>query len=142
VSMFNDEQRDEMRWLAEQPPASLCWCGWYTLGSCPHCPKGLTAADKVAHRCPECRSAPDPSNIDGPITHVRRCSLGGTPVPGGPTANGFNNFKACPGQAPRPTVQTMSGGETGSDRTHKWAQPPEWLAGLMAETCPAPTPEA
>ena len=43
---------------------------------------------------------------------------------------------------PRPTVQTMSGGETGEDRTHKWAQPPEWLAGLMAETCPAPTPEA
>jgi hypothetical protein len=45
--VFNRDQRDYMRSLDEMPPETKCYCGWYALGSCPHCPKDKTCADKL-----------------------------------------------------------------------------------------------
>lgn len=47
MSYFNSEQEDYMRELAEIPPEQRCYCGWYRLGQCPHCPKDKTCADKL-----------------------------------------------------------------------------------------------
>ena len=43
-------QLDYMRELAEIPPDQRCYCGWYRLGMCPHCPPGRTCADKLRDR--------------------------------------------------------------------------------------------
>lgn len=48
--MFNDDQMDYMRALAEIPPHLKCYCGWYLLGECPHCPPNRTCADKLFDR--------------------------------------------------------------------------------------------
>lgn len=75
MSMFNSDQRDYMRYLSRRPPESKCWCGWYDLGACPHCPPGKSAADKVAASCPKCRSAPPP-DLSRPIAHAYKCPVG------------------------------------------------------------------
>ena len=46
---LNDDQRGEMERLSEIPPELRCYCGWYELGQCPHCPAGKTCAEKL-HR--------------------------------------------------------------------------------------------
>jgi hypothetical protein len=62
--MFNEHQKGHMRYLAGIPPEKKCWCGWYPLGECPHCPPGKTSADKMAIWCPECRTVP-PHHVIG-----------------------------------------------------------------------------
>lgn len=73
MSYFNSDQQDYMRSLAAIPPERKCWCGWYTLGDCPHCPPGKTAADKIAAWCPECHNAPPPDGSRD-IIHNYKCS--------------------------------------------------------------------
>lgn len=81
MSMFNADQRDYMADLAAMPPATKCWCGWYPIGECPHCPPGKSAADKVAVWCPDCHNDPGPGG-DRPIVHRVGCprrEAGATP---------------------------------------------------------------
>lgn len=47
---FNADQLDHMRALDTLTPEEKCYCGWYPLGHCPHCPKGKTCADKLRDR--------------------------------------------------------------------------------------------
>lgn len=73
MSYFNVHQQAYMKMLSEIPPENKCWCGWYSLGECPHCPEGKTAADKVATGCKECGnwlSYPDEKEL----THRVHCS--------------------------------------------------------------------
>ena len=71
--MFNSEQRDYMRYLAKQDPNTLCFCGWYHKGDCPHCPPDKSAADKIALKCPECGG--NPITPDGnECYHRKECS--------------------------------------------------------------------
>lgn len=72
MSYFNRDQQDYMDSLAGMAPEDKCWCGWYELGECPHCPPGFTCADKKAAWCPECHSDPPPGG--GVITHRFNCS--------------------------------------------------------------------
>lgn len=71
---FNSDQRDHMEWLAKQDPSTMCWCGWHARGECPRCPDSLTAADKMDHWCPECRSAPPWTDRASPLVHRKGCS--------------------------------------------------------------------
>lgn len=71
--MFNQEQKDYMKSLSEIPPDNLCWCGWYTLGSCTKCPPNLSAKNKIDSWCEECHN--EPSNYGkGDIRHRIGCS--------------------------------------------------------------------
>ena len=54
--MFNKYQLEYMRELEAILPHLKCYCGWYRLGECPHCPAGKTCADKLFDR-PENRPA-------------------------------------------------------------------------------------
>lgn len=36
--------------LCSISPERRCYCGWWLLGECPHCPKDRTCADKVHDR--------------------------------------------------------------------------------------------
>jgi hypothetical protein len=84
ANLFNADQREHMAYLSRQDPATLCWCGWYTLaeigrrkdGRCPSggpsCPPGKTLADKNRLRCPECGNAP--WKPGGELTHLVSCS--------------------------------------------------------------------
>lgn len=74
MSYFNEEQQGYMEYLAKIPPKDKCWCGWYLVGECPSCPRGKTAADKMAVRCPKCFNAPPP-DLSRPIIHCKGCSL-------------------------------------------------------------------
>jgi hypothetical protein len=47
---FNADQIDYMRQLDQMSPETKCYCGWYPLGKCPHCPAGRTCADKLRDR--------------------------------------------------------------------------------------------
>ena len=76
--MFNAEQRAHMDFLGSLPPTEKCYCGWYTLAGvikCPHCPPGLSLADRVARMCPhpQCRAAAPPNNLEAPPVHTIRC---------------------------------------------------------------------
>lgn len=44
---FNSDQISYMESLHKIPPEQKCYCGWYRLGECPHCPKDKTCADKM-----------------------------------------------------------------------------------------------
>ncbi len=68
----NSDQNELMADLAEMPPETKCWCGWYALGECPQCPAGKSAADKVKVWCQDCHSAPDPNG--GAISHRIGCA--------------------------------------------------------------------
>ena len=70
--MFNEEQREHMKWLASIPPEKRCWCGWYRLGTCPHCPEGRTGAEKLARKQPCCGYTP--AAPDGPDGHYFGCA--------------------------------------------------------------------
>lgn len=48
--MFNQYQSAYMRELEQIPPEQKCYCGWYRLGKCPHCPPNKTCADKLRDR--------------------------------------------------------------------------------------------
>jgi hypothetical protein len=74
MSLFNEDQQDYMRSLAKIPTTERCWCGWYSLGECPNCPRHLTCADKITRQCPYCHNEPDRRDPDGPITHNIRCA--------------------------------------------------------------------
>lgn len=73
---FNAEQRDHMRWLGEQPPEKLAWCGWGPVGPfccgspSEECKAGKTLADKMKVWCPECHNVPR----NGAIVHCIGCS--------------------------------------------------------------------
>jgi hypothetical protein len=56
--MYNDEQRDHMKHLSSVPSEKRCWCGWYLLNDCPHCPLDFTHADQVKLKCEICGNAP------------------------------------------------------------------------------------
>ena len=71
MSMFNEEQRDYMRYLSTVDPANLCWCGWFHYGECPHCQLGVTAADKLKVRCGECGNSP--IGPGGRLIHIIGC---------------------------------------------------------------------
>jgi hypothetical protein len=71
--MFNTYQQEYIGYLATLTAESKCWCGWYRLGECPHCPFGKTAADKIAMWCSECHNAPSPDG-EQPIIHNVTCS--------------------------------------------------------------------
>ena len=51
MSMFNEYQEAYMTELERIPRSQRCWCGWYRLDECPHCPKDRNNADK----CLVCR---------------------------------------------------------------------------------------
>jgi hypothetical protein len=72
---FNEDQQAYIEYLATIPPEQKCWCGWYKVNECPHCPSGKTSADKIAVRCPECHNDPGPEG-DRPIIHRKGCSKG------------------------------------------------------------------
>lgn len=81
MSLFNADQREHMAYLGRQDPATLCWCGWYTLAEIGRreselcyndCPPGKTLADKNRLRCPECGNAP--WKPGGQLTHLVSCS--------------------------------------------------------------------
>lgn len=69
--MFNSEQRDHMRYLRSLPPKSKCWCGWYRVGECPHCPDGYTCQDKMATACGACDNTP--IRPGKKLTHIIGC---------------------------------------------------------------------
>lgn len=71
--MFNDDQRDYMASLARRPHDTKCYCGWYSIGKCPHCPKDLTHQDAVDRACPECRSYPPHYDLTQEV-HIISCS--------------------------------------------------------------------
>lgn len=48
--MFNKYQLEYMQELEAILPHLKCYCGWYRLGECPHCPAGKTCADKLFDR--------------------------------------------------------------------------------------------
>lgn len=48
--MFNADQLDYLRYIESIAPEQRCYCGWYLLGECPHCPKDKTCADKLLER--------------------------------------------------------------------------------------------
>lgn len=48
--MFNEDQLAYMRHIERIPPHLRCYCGWYLLGECPHCPKGKTCLEKLLDR--------------------------------------------------------------------------------------------
>jgi hypothetical protein len=72
--MYNADQRDHMDYLSNKPPETRCWCGWYTLGECPRCPPGATAADKIKTACPYCGNAA--SGPGGEVVHTIKCLIG------------------------------------------------------------------
>jgi len=70
--MFNQEQKEYMKYLASLPPETKCWCGWYTLEKCPNnCPKDLTAADKIKLQCKKCGNAPHRPGME--LIHIHTC---------------------------------------------------------------------
>lgn len=76
-TMFNDEQNAYMDSLAEMPPETRCWCGWYAKGDCYNCKRDprvadKSCADKLALRCSECGNTP--SVPEWPVFHTRTCS--------------------------------------------------------------------
>lgn len=74
---FNAEQTEYIEYLGHLAPEVKCWCGWYKLGECPHCPPGKTSADKMAVWCPECHNDPGPGPNGGTIIHRFDCKRGG-----------------------------------------------------------------
>lgn len=77
MSMYlNEDQQAYVDYLARIPPERLCYCAWFPLGECPHCPLGLTAADKIARRCPSCHSYPPATDLDRQIVHSIGCKAG------------------------------------------------------------------
>ena len=73
MSYFNEEQQAYMRSLSKIPLEQRCYCGWFALGECPHCPEELTAAHKVERRCPSCHNYPPATDLSRPITHRIGC---------------------------------------------------------------------
>lgn len=72
---LNADQQDYVDSLSKIAPDQKCYCGWFRLGQCGHCPPHLTCADKLAAMCPECKNYP--YILDGrPITHNIKCALG------------------------------------------------------------------
>ena len=69
---MNKDQQDYCAYLSTLQPEAKCWCGWYPIGTCPHCPDGKSAADKVRVWCPTCHSDPGPDGA-GPIVHRIGC---------------------------------------------------------------------
>ena len=49
-ALLNSDQRSYMEYINSLPPESRCYCGWYKLGECYHCPPGKTCADKLRDR--------------------------------------------------------------------------------------------
>lgn len=47
---FNQDQVEYMESLGKISPHLRCYCGWYRLGECPHCPAGKTCQDKLNDR--------------------------------------------------------------------------------------------
>jgi hypothetical protein len=71
---FNDEQLSYIREMSATPLDEKCYCAWFRLGECPHCPPGLSAADRVKVECPSCHKYPPARNLAAPITHRIGCA--------------------------------------------------------------------
>lgn len=71
---LNEEQLDYLRSLGKIPPDERCWCAWFRLGECPHCPPSKTLAQRLLVQCPDprCQNYPDPLGLY-PITHNIKC---------------------------------------------------------------------
>lgn len=80
---FNDDQIDYMRSMAKRPPDARCWCAWYPLGECPHCPPDKTLADRLKVQCPDirCQNYPDANDPTGKITHNIACRANAASTP-------------------------------------------------------------
>lgn len=63
---FNADQEKYMNELAKIPPPERCWCGWYRLGACGHCPPGATYADNLAMYDVPGRTSPPQSEEAAP----------------------------------------------------------------------------
>lgn len=72
--MFNDDQVGYMRDIAAKPLAEKCWCAWFKLGECPHCPLDKSAADRAKVECPICHNYPPPTDPERPVIHRIGCS--------------------------------------------------------------------
>jgi len=78
--MFNEEQRDHMRYLATIQAGQRCWSGWCELGddgwkycSAPRpCPIDATLAERIRQTCECCGSYPDEHT--GRMVHRRGCT--------------------------------------------------------------------
>lgn len=83
MSAFSRDQEEYIKSLANIPLDKKCWCGWYPLGECPHCPPGATCEQKVAAMCVECRGAPH--RPGDPLIHTIGCPsrLSDAPTDGG-----------------------------------------------------------
>lgn len=73
--MFNDDQLDYMHSLSKIPLAEKCYCAWFRLGTCPHCPPGVSAADRATVECVGCNNYPPATKLDAPIVHRIGCNL-------------------------------------------------------------------
>jgi hypothetical protein len=83
MSYFNEEQQDEMRYLASLKPEEKCWCGWFRAGQCntPNpCPPDVTMADREKTTC-ECGGYP--GRPGRPLTHRHGCARAGQADPTG-----------------------------------------------------------
>lgn len=72
--MLNDDQADYLRQMNATPPAEKCWCAWFKLGECPHCPPGLSAETRIKYECPSCHNYPPATNLMQPVTHRVGCA--------------------------------------------------------------------
>lgn len=72
---FNEDQIDYMRDLAAMPREKKCYCAWFCVGECPHCPPTLSAADREKLECVGCGNYPPAQSLDKPIVHRRGCKL-------------------------------------------------------------------
>lgn len=76
--MFNKDQSDHMRWLAEQSDDAIHWCGWFWIGEVGHdtfhpdCPPDLTRGDRRNMSCEVCGNAPNLNT--GRLTHIAGCT--------------------------------------------------------------------
>lgn len=81
--MFNDDQRDYMRYLATMPSETKCWSGWCSLvktdsssrklcSSPSPCPIDVTLAERQRMACEICGNYPDATTMS--FTHNHGCS--------------------------------------------------------------------
>lgn len=71
---FNDDQIDYIKSLARIADDKRCYCAWFPLGECPHCPPGKTLADRLKLQCSSCGSYPPAALPDQPVAHRIGCT--------------------------------------------------------------------
>ena len=73
MSYFNEDQQDEMRYLASLKPEEKCWCGWYRVGEC-NTPSPCAPEDSMADRLKvTCECGSYPYKPGGRMIHRSGC---------------------------------------------------------------------